>query len=117
MEKDKNKPTIIDHETIKHIDDYFNGDEECIMARKMAESLAFLDKPFGISWDLELVKDFLEKRGYLIITRQNSEGEYYYSVSPKDECKDCLSDEQNIMDIFSYEIQVSLLKWFLQIGD
>ena len=34
MEKDKEEPIIEDHETIEHIDNYFNGEEECIMAKK-----------------------------------------------------------------------------------
>ena len=116
MEKDKDEP-IIDHETVEHIDSYFDGDEECVMAKKMAESLAFLDKPFGISWDLELVKEFLEERGYRVIIRLNGDGEQYYSVFPREENNDVIPDFQNIMDIFSYEVQKSLLKWFLQIGD
>lgn len=117
MKEDKEEPNIIDHETIEHIDNYFNGDEECIMARKMAESIAFLDKPFGISWDLELVKEFLEERGYKVIIRLDDKGEQYYSVFPKEENNDVIPDFQNIMDIFSYEVQKSLLTWLLQIGD
>ena len=117
MKEDKEEPNIIDHETIEHIDNYFNGDEECVMARKMAESIAFLDKPFGISWDLELVKEFLEERGYKVIIRLDDKGEQYYSVFPKDDSDDVIPDFQNIMDIFSYEVQKSLLTWLLQIGD
>jgi hypothetical protein len=117
MKEDKEEPNIIDHETIEHIDNYFNGDEECVMARKMAESIAFLDKPFGISWDLELVKEFLEERGYKVIIRLDDKGEQYYSVFPKDDNDDVIPDFQNIMDIFSYEVQKSLLTWLLQIGD
>ena len=117
MKEDKEEPNIIDHETIEHIDNYFNGDEECVMARKMAESIAFLDKLFGISWDLELVKEFLEERGYKVIIRLDDKGEQYYSVFPKDDNDDVIPDFQNIMDIFSYEVQKSLLTWLLQIGD
>lgn len=117
MKEDREEPNIIDHETIEHIDNYFNGDEECVMARKMAESIAFLDKPFGISWDLELVKEFLEERGYKVIIRLDDKGEQYYSVFPKDDNDDVIPDFQNIMDIFSYEVQKSLLTWLLQIGD
>ena len=115
MEEDKEE-FIPNHEVTEHLDNYFNGDEECYMAKKMAESLAFLDKPFGISWDLELVKKFLEQKGYKVVIRLNNDGERYYSVfNPED--SDCIPDEQNIMDVFSYEVQVALLNWFLKIGD
>lgn len=117
MKEDKEEQNIIDHETVEHIDSYFDGDEECIMAKKMAESIAFLDKPFGISWDLELVKEFLEERGYRVIIRLNEKGEQYYSVFSDEGDDDAIPDFQNIMDIFSYEVQKSLLTWFLQIGD
>lgn len=116
MEEDKDDLFIPNHEVTEHLENYFEGDEECFMAKKMAESLAFLDKPFGISWDLELVKNFLEKKGYKVVIRLNNMGERYYSVfNPKD--SDCIPDEQNIMDIFSYEVQVSLLNWLLKIED
>lgn len=118
MKEDKEDEGLIipNREVIEHIDSYFNGDEECVMARKMAESLANLDKPFGISWDFELVRDFLEKRDYKVIVRIDEEGEYY-SVFPKNGNNECIPDEQNIMDIFSYEVQKSILKWLLQIGE
>ena len=116
MEEDKEELFIPNHEIIEHIKDYFDGDEECYMAKKMAESLAFLDKPFGISWDLELVRGFLEKKGYKVIVRLDKDGEQYYSVFTPEE-SDCIPDEQNIMDVFSYEVQASLLNWFLKIGD
>lgn len=116
MEEDREDLFIPNHEVTEHLKNYFDGDEECYMAKKMAESLAFLDKPFGISWDLELVKDFLEKRGYKVIIRLDKAGEKYYSVFAPDE-SDCIPDEQNIMDVFSYEVQSSLLNWLLKIGD
>ena len=75
MKEDKEDEglAIPNREVIEHIDSYFDGDEECVLARKMAESLANLDKPFGISWDFELVRDFLEKRGYKVIVRIDEE--------------------------------------------
>lgn len=116
MEEDREELLIPNHEIEEHIDNYFEGDEECYMAKRMAESIAYLDKPFGISWDLELVKDFLEKKGYKVIIRSDRRGNRYYSVfNPKE--SDCIPDEQNIMDIFSYEVQTSLLNWLLKIGD
>lgn len=115
MEKDREESTIPNHEIEEHIDDYFEGDEECYMARRMAESIAYLDKPFGISWDLELVRNYLEKRGYKVIIRSDKEKDYYSVFNPEE--SDCIPDEQNIMDVFSYEVQTSLLNWLLKIGD
>ena len=108
MEEDRNEELQIpNHELEEHIEQYFE-----------AESLIYLDKPFGISWDLELVKDFLEKKGYKVIIRLDRVGDPYYSVfNPDREDNDCIPDEQNIMDIFSFEVQKSLLNWLLKIGD
>ena len=119
MEEDRNEELQIpNHELEEHIEQYFEGDEECALAKRMAESLIYLDKPFGISWDLELVKDFLEKKGYKVIIRLDRVGDPYYSVfNPDREDNDCIPDEQNIMDIFSFEVQKSLLNWLLKIGD
>lgn len=76
----------------------------------------FPDEPFGLSWDEDIVKDFLQKRGYYVLNRQNKDGEdYSVAAKPEDSC--IPTSESNLMNTFSREVQTILAAWLLKIGN
>lgn len=74
-------------------DPYFSEDDEededysesCPIVGFM-EDLVMISqesKPFGITWNLEDMKDFLEKRGYKILKRYDKETDISYELALK----------------------------------
>lgn len=73
------------------------------------------DKPFGIVWSEDNIKDFLRQKGYKIITRYSKEKdrEYTIAIEPDSEYLPDNGEYSNIRDVFSNEVQKLLTKWLL----
>lgn len=74
-----------------------------------------MSKPFGVSWDYDKMKEFLQKRGYKIITRYSDSREIEYEVAIKPGSSYIPEDDfSNIKSIFDSEVQDILLNWLLK---
>lgn len=73
------------------------------------------DKPFGIVWSEDNIKDFLKQKGYKVITRYSKEKdrEYTIAIEPDSEYLPDNGEYSNIRDVFSNEVQKLLTKWLL----
>jgi hypothetical protein len=101
-------------------DDIFEADEDFLEPgcpfSKTILAATLCGKPFGMMWDRDIMRDFLKKRGYLIIDRVNPETNESYEVAvlPGDSAMSNLG-VSNFGSVFELEIQKILSKWLLSL--
>ena len=77
-----------------------------------------LPKPFGILWDFDKMEDFLKFKGYKIIERTDEESgrTCKMAIKPGDKYIPDFSKGTNILDIFTDEVQDSIINWLKKIS-
>ena len=77
-----------------------------------------LPKPFGILWDFDKMEDFLKFKGYKIIERTDEETgrTCKMAIKPGDKYIPDFSKGTNILDIFTDEVQNSIISWLKKIS-
>jgi hypothetical protein len=87
-----------------------NEDDGCEFANDILCSIE-ASRPFGIIWDVDKMKEFLEKRGYNVVPLDTDPEDY---IVYKD-TDDLIPDLPNIDEVFASEIQSILLKWLIKL--
>lgn len=67
--------------------------------------------PFGLTWSLDNMKNFLKYRGYKILERTNEITGDLFEVAVKPSMNAIPNDSSNIVDLFNEEVQLVLLDW------
>lgn len=79
-------------------------------------TLGLMPKPFGMTWRIDQMSEFLKKRGYTVLNRfdKKTGNDYVVVVDPKDEY---IPEEgvSNIVDVFATEVQKILLNWLINL--
>lgn len=99
------------------LDDLFGGSSDGLPDVSGAMlTLGLMPKPFGMTWRIDQMSEFLKKRGYTVLTKfdKKTKSDYVVVVDPKDEY---IPDEgiSNIVDVFATEVQKILLNWLINL--
>jgi hypothetical protein len=110
-----------DDNLINKDDEIFNKDilpdNDCPLAKNAVTLLGTLSKPFGmVTWKKGRIIEFLENRGYTVMPRWSEEESILHYVATKDE-SDCVPEKENLLEVFSDEVQNILLDWLLRIAE
>lgn len=107
---------MIDDNNLDPEEDDVLNEEDCPYSH-IFMSLLTMSKPIGFIWeDIDIIENFLKKRGYKIIERTNSKGNNIkIAVKPSDSC--IPNDEfSNLREVFNQDVQNIILSWLLKIG-
>lgn len=87
------------------------------MLSNLMYGMTMLPRPFGILWDFEYMEDYLKFKGYKIIERTDEESEKTckMAVKPGDKYIPDYDRGTNILEVFTDELQKTLLKWLKSI--
>jgi len=77
-------------------------------------AMAMAPKPFGMAWNDEPIEAFLKYKGYRIIDRKNSSGDDICIAVKKDADSIPDIDSTNVLDIFSHEMQMSIVNFLIK---
>lgn len=117
MKKDFNFISEDDNsEDVEFIPDFDENDDDCPYLSIIA-SIALNDKPFGILWPTDKMKEFLKSRGYRILNRKNKDTNEDYELAIKPNSNSIPDDgHSNMKEAFDSEMQDIILKWVLRIA-
>ena len=90
------------------------GHEDCPVI-PMVMSAVMMPKPFGMMWDDEVIRNFLDSRGYKILKVQAEDGESEFDVAVK-RGESTIPDEPNIIAVFEKELQGLFLNFLIKNG-
>ena len=98
-------------------DELFGDPSSCLPDISNAMlTLGLMPKPFGMTWRIDQMSEFLKKRGYTVLNRfdKKTGNDYVVVVDPKDEY---IPEEgvSNIVDVFATEVQKILLNWLINL--
>lgn len=110
-----------DDNLISKDDEIFNKDvlpnDDCPLAKNAVTLLSTLSKPFGmVTWKKGKIIKFLETRGYTVMPRWDEDESVLHYVATKEE-DDCVPEKENLLEVFSSEVQDILLNWLLRIAE
>ena len=92
------------------------GDEDCPVMMPMLSmmAMAMAPKPLGMAWDDEPIEKFLKYKGYRIVELKNSEGEDICMAVKKDADSIPDGEKTNVLDVFSHEMQMSIIDFLIK---
>lgn len=88
------------------------GHEDCPVMPMVAAAM-MMPKPFGMMWDDDVIRNFLESRDYKILKVQGEEDDREFEVAVK-RGESTIPDEPNIIAVFERELQDLFLKFLIK---
>lgn len=89
-----------------------NFDENCPILPMLAASM-LIPKPFGMTWEDDVIREFLESRGYIFLVSTSEDGEEEFDVVVKKE-DPAIPTEPNIIPVFEKELQRVFISFLLK---
>lgn len=86
-------------------------EENCPILPMLAASM-MLPKPFGMTWDDEVINKFLTQKGFIFITVTDDDNNEFEVVVKKEDS--VIPKEPNVITVFERELQKTFIDFLLK---